>query len=270
MRTDPESIRNEAHSIISGKMDARQAWSELRQWASGRGPLAMKSAMMEFLEAYGGTPEAACIMPEIMRNASFILSPQERVGIMHAALGRPKMDDLRSRASRIASAPAHMAALRRPEPSLSFRPLGPGQNPALGRVEPLVPAHDHAYLRDMPIRSRDRLETALPSPKEVKREAKPRFDSAIRPDSRSMPAHRGERIVRSLIGSLRSHASDDAPHMSSAPAPRKKHAAAKRPARKHPVARKSPGTKLPRGKSARAKASRRKNPANPARRTRRK
>ncbi len=242
MRTDPESLRKEAHSIASGGKNARQAWSELRQWAAGRGPLAMKSAMMEFLEAFGGTPEAAYVMPEIMRSASFMMSPQERVGIMHAALGRPRMDEVRSRASRIASVHAPPGALRRPEPAFSFRPAGgPAQQPALGRVEPLLPARDHAYLRDIPVRSRERLETALPSPREARKGAGARFDAAISPDSRAVRMHSGERLLSGLIGSLRSHGSYEAPRQ----APARK-AAPKRAGRKTPRKGRRAGSPRPR------------------------
>jgi hypothetical protein len=260
MRTDPDSLKKEAHAIASAGKSALQTWHELRSWASARGPLAMKSAMMEFLGAYGGTPDAAYVMPEVMRNASSFLSPQERVGVMHAALSRPRPGQMRQHpmlaGQKPGQGPGLMPRIGRPDAALAFRPARPPQSPPLGRLEPLVPAHDHAYLRNIHVMSRDRLETALPKPPARKQA----FASAVRPAAREMPAH-GERIVTSLISKLRSHAAD-VPHLSAPSQPKRK-----APKRKAKAARRKPARTR---KAAARRPAMRKTQAKPAGRAARK
>src|SRR5271157_4779141 len=71
---------SQARTLAAGTREPYIAWSYLKRWASGKGPLAMKAAMMGFLEQHGSKPESAAILPEIIRNAS-MLPPSERNSI---------------------------------------------------------------------------------------------------------------------------------------------------------------------------------------------
>ncbi|MFH0885062.1 MAG: hypothetical protein V1861_05115 [Candidatus Micrarchaeota archaeon] len=234
MRFFPEDLRNEAKAIASSGKGARQVWAELKQWAGKRGPAAMKSAMMEFLSTYGGTPEAAYVMPELMRNASQVFSPSERGELVQLAMRKPVMPDFR--APQKSLSPKSMfpnPSSDRSALSLIFGPVSrEGSAPRLGVIEPLSPNQDHAYMRDMPIRARERLETAMLAPQSRfqapntnEHGDKARqfdFDPHKSPDSRSIGAQKAENIVRSLIHSVRSHGREDHPHLSpSVPAVRK-------------------------------------------------
>ncbi|MCI0504158.1 hypothetical protein L0Y65_05625 [Candidatus Micrarchaeota archaeon] len=232
MRFHSDDLRKEARIIAAGGKNARQAWTELRQWAARRGPAAEKCAMMEFLEAYGGTPDAAFIMPEIMRNASQVFSPQELAGPARLAGRTSVAGDTRPQVPHLGPKHSLPASSSRPELSLTFRPSArEGTTPRLGAIEPVIPSADHAYLRDMPMRMRDRIESgslrapfaAAPGPSDMKgvrggySGQAHRIDMQKSPDTMQIGAHKGEHIVRSLIHSLRSHGRDDLPHMSPAP-----------------------------------------------------
>jgi len=71
---------SQARTLAAGTREPYIAWSYLKRWATGKGPLAMKAAMMGFLEQHGSKPESAAILPEIIRNAS-MLPPSERNSI---------------------------------------------------------------------------------------------------------------------------------------------------------------------------------------------
>ncbi|MFA5091844.1 MAG: hypothetical protein WC483_04655 [Candidatus Paceibacterota bacterium] len=208
-------MRNEARAIASSGKGARQVWAELKQWAGTRGPAATKCAMIEFLGTYGGTPEAAYVMPELMRNATQSFSPSERGELVRLAMRRNVPD---MRPAKLVSAKPFM-----PNPSdrsalaLNFRPVSrDGAAPRLGVIEPVSSNHDLAYMRDMPVRARERLESAMLPPPRFQGEQSRHFDPRKSPDSHPLGAQKGEHIVRSLIHSVRSHGRDDAPHMSPA------------------------------------------------------
>ncbi len=208
-----DDYRRQARAIAAGGKGARQAWTELRQWANGKGPVAMKSAMMEFMGAYGGTPEATLIMPEILRGAA-VLSPMERGELIR--LGKPPAEF--SSYPRLGSKPA--LGQGRPALSLSFQPNTRTNAPRPGVLAPFVPSSDHAYLRDMPVRMRERLEASRPTSLEAsailpqhlrneKIDIKPvHFDSSRSPDA-FVGAQKGENLVRNLIHQVRSHGRGD-------------------------------------------------------------
>jgi hypothetical protein len=233
MRFIPEDLRTEARAIASSGKGARQAWAELKQWAGKRGPVATKCAMMEFLGTYGGTPEAAYVMPELMRNASAAFSPSERGELVRLAMRRSAMPDIRAPPKSLSPKPMFPHPSDRSTLSLNFRPVSrEGVAPRLGVIEPVSPNHDHAYMRDLPIRARERIETAMLSPQshfqppsasgQGDKSRHFDFDPHKSPDSRSLGAQNGEHIVRSLIHSVRSHGRDGQVHLSPAvPAVRK-------------------------------------------------
>lgn len=248
MRFFPEDLRNEARAIASGGKGAMSTWAELKQWASKRGPLAMKSAMMEFLGAYGGTPEAAYVMPELMRSATTMFSPSERGELVKLAMRRNTVPDIRAPPRAVSAKTMLQGPSERPSLSMSFRPSSrEGAAPRLGVIEPVSPGHDHAYLRDMPIRMREKLsqESSMIAP-QARAQMAPHgnpseparqfdFDPHRSPDSRTLGAQKGEHIVRSLIHSVRSHGRDESSYLASTQAQKAekaaKQAAPKRKAR---------------------------------------
>jgi hypothetical protein len=239
MRFYPEELRNEARSIASSGKGARLVWADLKQWASKRGPAAMKSAVMEFLGEYGGTPEAAYVMPEILRNTSHVFSREERGEITRIAAHGQPFSSVRGPQRVTGPRNSLPMASGRPELSLAFKPAERGAHPRIGAIEPVAPHADHAYLRDMPIRARERLEAAIPRPMIPAGEGPSRsrhfhFDPRKSPDSLSIGAHKGERIVRNLIHSIRMHGRDEHMHLAPPPAARGrkgKAARARKPAR---------------------------------------
>jgi hypothetical protein len=73
----PAELRLQAKSIVSVGKPAKAAWSELKSWAYDKGPVALRSAAMEFISVYGRSPEAQFLMPEVMRSSSgFMPFPQ--------------------------------------------------------------------------------------------------------------------------------------------------------------------------------------------------
>ncbi|HSB46586.1 MAG TPA: hypothetical protein VLD37_01125 [Candidatus Bilamarchaeum sp.] len=66
----PGDLALQARQIARSGMPARAAWGELKSWASDKGPVALRSAAMEFISVYGRNPEAQLLMPEVMRSSS--------------------------------------------------------------------------------------------------------------------------------------------------------------------------------------------------------
>jgi len=75
---------DQARSLAGGVREPYVAWSHLKRWATGKGPSAMKAAMVSFLEQHGSKPEAATVIPEIIKSAS-MMPPPERKAIMESA-----------------------------------------------------------------------------------------------------------------------------------------------------------------------------------------
>jgi hypothetical protein len=188
----------------------------------------MKSAIMEFMNAHGGTPEAAIVMPEVVGSSSQLFSPRERDELVQLAGRRPQFTDLQAKLGTLSPKPSLPLTGERPSLSLSFQPHPPRDSPRLGAIEPVMPSADRAYLRDMPIRVRDRLEASLGRPQlsakgppaaSAKHGMQPlHFDPSRSPDTFAMGAQKGENLVRSLIQQVRSHGRSEAYHMSPAPA----------------------------------------------------
>lgn len=252
-------LRRQARAIAEKNSGAREAWQELQGWAGGRGPLAMKSAMAEFLSVHGGSPEAASIMPEIIRGASAVFPPRERGELFELSVRRPMPADLRP--NPLPPRPTMGVSGGKPQLSIAFQPSR--EPPRLGVVERLTPGHDHAYLRDTPLRMRDQIQSSLGKPQiraaEAKKEDK-RFDSGKSPDSFSMGAQSGERLVNNLIHSVRSHGKDERYHLTlpDVPAERGKSHKAKKSVKKAADKRtgKSAMRKKPKKATPRKKAPR--------------
>lgn len=76
-------FRQQAHRITMTGKPAKMVWSELNNWASKKGPLAMKSAVIEFVNAYRGSSDLSVLMPELMRSHTF--SPYEKKAFIELA-----------------------------------------------------------------------------------------------------------------------------------------------------------------------------------------
>lgn len=217
MLPDPKfaSLRDEARSLASRNREPRGAWNELNNWAFGKGPTAMKAAIMGFLDHHGSRPESAAIIPEIARAASQ-LPPMDRMAML-------------SLANRSFSMPAsgagafntkHGVAMRndRPALSLTFNAKQGQKQPGTGiRTAPAVQAPDIAQMmeaRDDIFRMSDRVRdsgamgkpqvsTASSSGVKVAQVTSESF----RPMLKSVDGHV---LVRSLISRVRSHSSEGA------------------------------------------------------------
>jgi hypothetical protein len=273
MRFQPDDMRREARAIAASGKGAGQAWAELRQWASRHGPAAMKLAIMEYMGQYGGTPDAAFILPEVMRSASLALSPAERNELIRLAAPGQHAGAQKPGITRLAPRQSVPVAAGRPALAISFQPPQAGrQAPKIGAIEPLTPSADHAYLRDMPIVMRDRLEAARqirPAPLGARRSGEapgraPNPASGSGQAASYLGAQKGEHIVRSLISSLRSHGHDSSAHPSAAteaarPASGQKPAS--RPSRRKSARTRRRPTKAQSRKATRRRKSRARAPA---------
>jgi hypothetical protein len=93
MNSEISDLRKHAHKIAKSGKPARMVWAELKSWASVKGPLAMKAAIMEFVHTYHGSSEIVALMPELM--ASTTLTPKEQDRILRFTeqkFERPSVD----------------------------------------------------------------------------------------------------------------------------------------------------------------------------------
>jgi hypothetical protein len=253
---NPDELRRRARLIANSGKNARSTWEELKKWASGKGPAAMKGAMIEYLNFFGSSPESAAMLPEILRNASLLPSPQERREIFRLAKYKKHAIAEHQGLSMKSDMPVEKS---RPSLSLTFNPAPPTDLPRLGAIAPLSPAADHSKIRDLHFSMRERMSVQIrDSWRAAAPVASPVFDPTKSPDTFVMGAHKGEHLVKSLIHTLRSHGSDEkhhVPHMHhETPAPRK---TVKRRKRK-PLAKKT-------GKKAVHKQEKRKSKGKPRR-----
>ncbi|MDD5172482.1 MAG: hypothetical protein PHF60_05620 [Candidatus ainarchaeum sp.] len=202
MTDNPANLRQQARTIASSK-PARAAWSELKSWAAGKGPIAMKSAADEFIAIHGRSPEAAILLPEVMQSAAWGMPPMERPGMLAGQrpspmLGRTSPTQFNPRE------PKEMLPL-----SLFFRPK---QNsaPQLGAVIPVDAQHDMVYLKDAQFRMRGAAGASLPKPM-LSQASQKSFDASKSPDSFHMGAQgsQGGEILRNLVQRMRTHGKDD-------------------------------------------------------------
>lgn len=239
MVDSPESLRRQARTIASRGDDPNASWSELRSWASGKGPVAMKSAMIEFISLHGASPEAALLMPRLMSDQS--LSAVERKEVLalskQTLQPRPGMEALKPRLG----LPAGKGVLRAAEPFRPFHLPSPGAD---GDAREL-----HLQIRE---KARLSLHPLSPKPPEI-----PRFDPTKSPDSVAMGAamHKGEHLVHSLVEKLRGHARDERP-AEKKPKARAKSRSPKAPAKKTPAPKKAPAKKAGKARKPARKAPR--------------
>ncbi len=245
MTDNPANMRQQARGIASNK-SARAAWSELKSWASGKGPIAMKSAADEFIAIHGRSPEAAILLPEVLHSASWGMSPMERHGMLAGhrpspMLGRPSPTQFNPRE------PKEMLPL-----SILFRPKQKDDAPRLGAMIPLDSQHDPVYLKDAQFRMRGSADLTLPKPFPGPQQKS--FDPAKSPDSFHMGAQAssGGELLRNLVHNMRTHGRDDFTRSHSMPmrdAPLAKTLASK------PIPAQAPKPKAAKPKTAKPKAA---------------
>ena len=203
MTDNPANLRQQARTIASGTKSARAAWSELKSWAAGKGPLAMKRAAEEFLTIHSRSPESAVLMPEVMHSAAWGMSPTQRHEMVAGqrfspALGRPS-PQIQPRSA------TEMLPL-----TMFFRPKQKNSAVQLGTVIPLDSSVDPVYLKDAEFRARGTSMTVLPKPVLSQAGQKP-FDPSRSPDSfgRGVEAGEGSQLMKNLIQRMRAHGREE-------------------------------------------------------------
>ncbi|MBU0531989.1 hypothetical protein KKB44_00685 [Candidatus Micrarchaeota archaeon] len=185
-----------AGKIAKSGKTTYEVWTELKSWAiKANDPLAMKAAVFEFLAVHGTRPEAAPLLPEIMRDAAHISPtlPEEE---------KKRLIELTNNVSLALKAPPTLmlepikptlpVAGNRPAPILSFNL---NQENIL---TPLTPATDIDGL----IKARD---TLLKVNENVLTMNVPQKHAM----NASMASDKGEELIQSLIEKLQSHSANE-------------------------------------------------------------
>lgn len=218
MLPDPRfaTLRDEARSMAARSREPGRAWSELSSWASGKGPAAMKAAIMGFLETYGSRPESVAILPEVTRAAA-MLPPGDRIAMV--SLANRSFSAISGFGG---SAPGQNVSMRDGRPALSLAFQKPGQK----QVQKAIPGTLAAPAVQSPgiaqmLEARDRIFHVSGQIAEAKGISRPPVVQAgIRLPPRPVPvaggrfrpvmgAADGHALVRSLIAKVRSHASEE-------------------------------------------------------------
>jgi hypothetical protein len=253
---NPDVLDREARAIARKSKGAKAAWEGLIVWASKKGPLAMRMAVTAFMASYGTKPEAAAVIPTVLRDAGRSITPSEKGALIrlsphpHEAVGAAR-----------GAGPGLRTSLPlekdRPSLSLSLHPIKGPYSP--GSIHPF--SSDHAAMRDVHLRMRESTRLSLGAPPRV--EHGPAFDPSKSPGA-FMGAQKGEHLLRSLIHKVRSHASPKkAAEAASQAGPESKAPKAARKARRAPAKK----AKAPRKKAKPArKAAKPKKAIKPKRR----
>jgi hypothetical protein len=183
---------DQARSLASGAREPYIAWSHLKQWAIGKGPSGMKAAMVSFLEQHGSRPEAAAVIPEIIKSAS-MMPPSERQAIMESA-NMHYSSMARFGQMRIPSQKMKLPMSgNRPQFISVFKPKAMQSNPALGMSERF--SQEALDPRDSIFRASENLKFVPQRATKISRES---FAPA-------MVAAPKNAMMDSLIGRIRSH-----------------------------------------------------------------
>src|SRR4030095_5924738 len=146
----------------------------------------------EFMSSFGSSPEAARMMPELIRSASQFPDPAERRNLLELTTKTMHQPSIVSPKMNVPS------EKDRPALSLSFNPRTQ-QVRRLGAVDPLSPSADHAAIRDIHLNVKERMTMQLYTP--PPRPDAPHFDASKSPDTFAMgaPAHQGSHLMKNLI-----------------------------------------------------------------------
>src|SRR5271157_3570398 len=145
MRNSPDFME-QARTLASGTREPYIAWSYLKRWATGKGPSAMKAAMVGFLETHGSKPESASIIPEIVRSAS-LMPPEDRRAMLELANGSfSAISGFSHQAPGAAKMPL---SGDRPASGTFFRPKPSPSAPLRGSGERFIASGDIGRMGDM-------------------------------------------------------------------------------------------------------------------------
>ncbi|MFH1520105.1 MAG: hypothetical protein ABID61_00515 [Candidatus Micrarchaeota archaeon] len=191
-------LRRQAQKITVTGKPAKMVWSELSNWASNKGPLAMKSAVIEFVNAYRGSSEISVLMPELMR--SHIFSPYEQKALIELAGPNPGLSEFRPEIT-LRPKPLMPVTTSKPELALS---LNPKTGSSLLRSEFTNDPRESIFLL------KERTQISFNRPKMT--EGRPQKFDMPTLQSHSMvfdsKASHGEVLIRNLVEHMKSHSAD--------------------------------------------------------------
>jgi hypothetical protein len=218
-RSDSPDFMSQARTLAAGTREPYLAWSYLRRWATGKGPAAMKAAMVGFLELHGSKPESAAIIPEIMRSAS-MMPPPERKGVLEfASRSFSSLSGFQGQPPRERSHGSLPMSGSRPEFQSSLRMKREPSAPLEGAGERFLASRDVEAMRSMRNEMFRVNERLLPEAGHSDAAQQKRISSeSFRP---VLGAHKGNAIMGSLIERLRSHGRGEMPQEPKKPAVRK-------------------------------------------------
>ncbi|VVC03400.1 Uncharacterised protein [Candidatus Bilamarchaeum dharawalense] len=184
-------FKKQAHKITKTGKPAKIVWTELKTWASTKGPMAMKAAVMEFVHSYHGSSEMSILLPELMRSTTF--SPYEQKALIQLADHKVSILE-----NNLSITPKTML----PGPSLSIQLDPKAKNSVLRSDFTSDPRQDIFVMKE-------KSQVLFARPKMLERES-PKFDhTGIQ--SYSMAFDRkshGEHLVRNLTSNIQSHGLD--------------------------------------------------------------
>lgn len=192
-------FRRQAQKITLTGKPAKMVWSELNNWASCRGPLAMKSAVIEFVNAYRGSSELSVLMPELMR--SHIFSPYEKKAFVELAEHKVNLTEYQPDIS-LRPKLFMPAATSKPELALF---LNPKTGSSILRSEFTIDPREAIFS------FKEKTQISFNRPNLPERKLQNQFDLSIL-QSHSLAfdskASHGEVLLRNLVEHVKSHNAD--------------------------------------------------------------
>ena len=194
-------LRHQAQKITESGKPAKIVWSELRTWASNRGPLAIKSAVMEFITSYHGSSELAVLLPELIRSSTF--SPYEQKALVELANHKVSLIG-NSMAPTLSARPLLPTSSSRPDLALFLNPRAKTS---------LLHSEFGSDPRNAIFALKEKTQISVTRPKMAEgRNQHQNFDPSTLQsysmafDSRGISS--GESLLSNLTGNLRSHSFD--------------------------------------------------------------
>jgi hypothetical protein len=220
-RTD---FMSQARMLASGTREPHIAWSYLKRWATGKGPLAMKAAMIGFLEQHGSRPESAAIIPEMMAFTSQISPPERKDIIEFANRSYSSISGFAVQSVGKSAGPTGLPAVGDAHAlSSAFRPKSAPSAPLAGAGQRFLASRDMermVAMRDEVFRVSDAMKASsrIQPPSIQSNHPNPSVPSKPPVSMQRLPppisresfepvfkAHKGHAIMRSLIERVRSH-----------------------------------------------------------------
>ncbi|MFH1785852.1 MAG: hypothetical protein ABH842_05475 [Candidatus Micrarchaeota archaeon] len=179
-------FRKDAHKITKSGKPAKITWSELRNWASAKGPVAMKAAIMEFVHSYRNSSDLGALMPELMKSATF--SPYEQKALIQIASYKPELIEKQDSSYQKIIRPQTYFQLDPKDRTLSAKPQFTNDP----RLDIFLMREKNQALLSKPNMFEGRWEGVK----------KPKFQA------HSMDKSSGEHVLRRLVENIQSHSSN--------------------------------------------------------------